>query len=43
VSRSVAARSGGIEGYFQIKERGSSIRTEVIAGEADPVAVLDVR
>jgi adenine/guanine/hypoxanthine permease len=32
VSRSVAARSGGIEGYFQIRERGSSIRTEVIAG-----------
>jgi AGZA family xanthine/uracil permease-like MFS transporter len=32
VSKAVAARSGGIEGYFRIKERGSSIRIEVIAG-----------
>ena len=32
MAKSVSTRSGGIEGYFQIKERGTSVRTEVIAG-----------
>jgi adenine/guanine/hypoxanthine permease len=32
LARSVAARRGGLDGYFGITERGSTVRTEVIAG-----------
>ncbi len=32
MSRAVSARRGGLDGYFGITERGSSVRTEVIAG-----------
>ena len=32
MAKSVATRPRGLDGYFRISERGSSIRTEVIAG-----------
>ncbi|MGH2737072.1 MAG: NCS2 family permease, partial [Actinomycetota bacterium] len=32
VSMSVGSRTGGLDGYFRIGERGSSVRTEIIAG-----------
>ncbi|MEA2460666.1 MAG: adenine/guanine/hypoxanthine permease, partial [Actinomycetota bacterium] len=31
-SVAVATRSGGLDGYFKIGERGSTVRTEVVAG-----------
>ncbi|HEV2906930.1 MAG TPA: solute carrier family 23 protein, partial [Actinomycetota bacterium] len=33
-SRPSARRAGGLDGYFHISERGSTVRTEVIAGFA---------
>ena len=32
MARAVSTRRGGLDGYFGITERGSSVRTEVIAG-----------
>ncbi|MDQ4142911.1 MAG: NCS2 family permease [Actinomycetota bacterium] len=32
MAKAVSARRGGLDGYFGITERGSSVRTEVIAG-----------
>ena len=32
MAKSIAGRRGGIDGYFKITERGSTVRTEVIAG-----------
>lgn len=32
MSKAVSARPGGLDGYFRITERGSTTRTEVIAG-----------
>jgi adenine/guanine/hypoxanthine permease len=32
MASSVAARRGGLDGYFKISERGSDVRTEAIAG-----------
>ena len=32
MAKAVSARRGGLDGYFKITERGSSVRTEVIAG-----------
>ena len=32
MAKSVATQRGGIDGYFGITERGSSVRTEVVAG-----------
>ena len=32
LAKSVATRRGGLDGYFGITERGSTVRTEVIAG-----------
>jgi AGZA family xanthine/uracil permease-like MFS transporter len=34
VAQSVSARSSGLDGYFRITERGSTVRTEIIAGLA---------
>ena len=32
MSKAVSSRTGGLDGYFRITERGSTVRTEVIAG-----------
>ncbi len=32
MAQSVQSRGGGLDGYFKISERGSTVRTEVIAG-----------
>ena len=34
MAQSVSARSSGLDGYFRITERGSTVRTEIIAGLA---------
>jgi adenine/guanine/hypoxanthine permease len=34
VAQSVSSRSSGLDGYFRITERGSTVRTEIIAGLA---------
>src|SRR5918999_404224 len=34
VAQSVSSRSSGLDGFFRITERGSTVRTEVIAGLA---------
>src|ERR1051326_6889838 len=32
MATSVGARSGGLDAYFKISERGSTVRTEIVAG-----------
>ncbi|MDQ4145122.1 MAG: hypothetical protein M3198_15550 [Actinomycetota bacterium] len=32
MAKSVATQRGGLDGYFRITERGSSVRREVVAG-----------
>src|SRR5918999_1694122 len=34
VAQSVSSRSAGLDGFFRITERGSTVRTEIIAGVA---------
>ena len=33
-TRERSARAGGLEGYFRLRERGTDVRTEIIAGLA---------